>query len=327
MSARVPVGVIGVGALGRHHARHFSGNPEAELVGIHDSSAERAAEIANQLGCPAFQDLDLLLAKVKGVSIATPTPFHHEVGVRALERSVAVLMEKPIAASATQADDLIARAERRGVPLQVGQIERFNRAIRAAEPVLDHPRYIECERLAPFSVRGSDVSVILDLMVHDLDLVLHLTGAAGATDLRATGGALLSPHIDIANARLELAGGAVAVVTASRLSRERVRRVRIYQDNGYLSLDLSTGTAEFLRLRNGWRPGAVAASVDDVVERVALTAPEADALGLETSYFIRAIRGEQTPGVTGAEGRAALVLARAVEEAVARAPLAPVAAG
>lgn len=323
MTARVPVGVIGVGALGRHHARHLSRNPDAVLVGVCDASPDRAREIAAEVGTEAFSDVDALLAKVKGVSIAAPTSFHHQLGMRALGAGVAVLMEKPIAVTSAEADDLIAAADRADVPLHVGQIERFNRAVRAVEPVLRHPRFVACERLAPFSVRGSDVSVILDLMVHDLDLVLHLSGGARPTEIRAAGGALLSPHVDLAEARIEFAGGLVATVTASRLSRERVRRTRIYQDDGYLSLDLAAGQAEFTRLRSGWRPGTAAASLDDVVERQPLTAPEADALGLETGYFVKAIRGERTPGVTGAEGRAALVLARSVEEAVARAPLVP----
>jgi predicted dehydrogenase len=321
VTARVPVGVVGVGALGRHHARHLAQNPAAELVGVFDASPERAREIAGQLGTEPFTDLDALLARVRGVSIATPTPFHHEVGRRALDRGVAVLMEKPIAVTVAEADDLVARAAARGVPLHVGKIERFNRAVRAAEPVLRHPRFIECERLAPFALRGSDVSVVLDLMVHDLDLVLHLTGAS-ATDVRAVGGRLLSAHTDLANARIELAGGTVAVVTASRISRERVRRVRIYQDDGYLTLNLASGTGEFFRVRPGWAPGAHAA-LEDVVDRIQLTAPEADALGLETGYFVQALRGEATPAVTGQEGRAALALALAVEEAIARAPLIP----
>ena len=324
MTARVPVGVIGVGALGRHHARHLSRNPNATLVGVYDASPDRAREIAAEVGTEAFSDADALLRKVKGVSIAAPTPHHHQLGMEAFAAGVAVLMEKPIAVTAAEADALIGAAARAQVPLHVGQIERFNRAVRAAEPVLRNPRFISCERLAPFSLRGSDVSVILDLMVHDLDLVLHLSGGATPTEVRASGGALLSAHVDIADARIEFAGGLVANVTASRISRERVRRTRIYQDDGYLSLDLATGQAEFTRLRAGWRPGTGAASVDEVVERTSLMAAEADALGLETDYFVRAIHGEQTPGVTGVEGRAALALARSVEETVARAPLAPV---
>lgn len=325
MSARIPVGVIGVGALGRHHARHLSLHPGVQLVGIHDAAPARAAEIASQVGTEVFADLDALLDKVRGVSIAAPTSFHHAIGVRVLERGIGVLMEKPVTVTVAEADDLIARASRAGVPLQVGQIERFNRAVRAAEPAVRQPRFIECERLAPFTLRGSDVSVVLDLMVHDLDLVLHLTGNDTAVDVRADGGALLSASIDLANARIEFAGGAVASITASRLARGRVRRTRIYQTDGYLSLDLTAGTAEFTRLRGGWRPGQPAQSIDDVVERVVLTAPEADALGLEIGHFVDALAGRTSGGVSGTEGRAALALARSVEDAVARAPIVPAA--
>ncbi|HEU5359375.1 MAG TPA: Gfo/Idh/MocA family oxidoreductase [Gemmatimonadales bacterium] len=323
MSGPVPVGVIGVGALGRHHARHLAQHPGARLVGVYDASPARAAEIAAQVGTEAWSDVDALLGKVRGVSIAAPTSFHHELGMRALDRGVGVLMEKPITVTVAEADDLIARAIRAGVPLHVGQIERFNRAVRAIAPVVRRPRFIECERLAPFSLRGADVSVVLDLMVHDLDLALHLTGGAEAVDVRADGGALLSPTIDLARARIEFAGGAVASITASRLARGRVRRTRIYQADGYLSLDLATGAAEFTRLRAGWTPGQSAQSVDDVVERIPLTAPEADALGLEVGHFVDALGGRASGGVSGQEGRAALALARRVEDAVARAPIVP----
>ena len=153
--------------------------------------------------------------------------------------------------------------------LQVGHIERYNRAIRAAEPYLDGPRYIESQRLAPFQPRGTDVAVVLDLMIHDLDLVLHLTGGAEATEVRASGLSVLSSHLDMANARVEFANGAVALATASRVSRERIRRLRLFQPNGYLSLDLATGGGEFMRLRSDWRPGT-GAQLSDVVERLVL---------------------------------------------------------
>ena len=182
-----------------------------------------------------------------------PTPAHAEVGLRALGAGRAVLMEKPLAATLDQADALVDEAARRGVPLLVGHVERFNRAIRAARPYLGEPRYLESDRLAPFQPRGTDVAVVLDLMIHDLDLILHLTGGApvGGRAGQRRGGAL--PHLDMANARVEFATGAVANVTASRMARERVRRLRIFQPDGYLSLDLGDGTGKFMRLRDGWR--------------------------------------------------------------------------
>ncbi len=314
MTARVPVGVIGVGALGQHHARHLAGLSDVRLVGVYDVDRPRATKIAGELGTIAFADVDELLAQVEAVTVAVPTAAHAEVGIRALRRGVPVLMEKPLAATLAEADDLIAEARRRQVQLQVGHIERYNRAIRAAEAYLDGPRYIESLRLAPFQPRGTDVAVVLDLMIHDLDLVLHLTGSV-ATEVRASGLPVLSPHLDIANARVEFANGAVALATASRVARERIRRLRLFQPNGYFSLDLATGGGEFMRVRAGWQPGT-GRELADVVERIELAAPEADALSLELQSFVHAVRGEREVVVRGEEGRAALELALRVADAV-----------
>jgi len=326
VSRRLPIGVVGVGALGRHHARHLALLDEAELVGVCDTDPARAAAVAIECGTTAFQDLDALLARVEAVTVAVPTPAHATVGLRALERGVPALMEKPLAATVAEADALIAAARRGGLQLQVGHIERYNRALRAAEPYLDGPRYIESQRLAPFQPRGTDVAVVLDLMIHDLDLVLRLTGGAEATEVRASGLALLSAHLDIANARVEFNNGAVALATASRVSRERVRRLRLFQPNGYLSLDLASGGGEFMRVRGDWRPGTGNA-LTDVVERVLLEAPEADALQLELRSFVNAVRGEREVVVSGEEGRSALALALRVADAVRTSPLAVPAAG
>jgi len=324
--SRLRIGVVGVGALGRHHARHLAALDEAELVGVFDTDSARAADVAGELGTTAFPDLETLLSRVSAVSVAVPTPAHAAVGLRALERGVPVLMEKPLAATVAEADALIAAARRGGLQLQVGHIERYNRALRAAEPYLDGPRYIESQRLAPFQPRGTDVAVVLDLMIHDLDLVLRLSGGAEVTEVRASGLALLSQHLDIANARVEFGNGAVALATASRVSRERVRRLRLFQPNGYLSLDLASGGGEFMRVRPDWRPGTGNA-LSDVVERIVLEAPEADALQLELRSFVNAVRGEREVVVSGEEGRSALALALRVADAVRTSPLAIPAAG
>ena len=271
MSPRLPVGVIGVGALGQHHARHLACLEQVRLVGVYDTDRARASQVAKELATTAFTDIDDLLRRVEAVTVAVPTPAHAEVGTRALDRGVPVLMEKPLAVTLAEADDLIASARRRQVQLQVGHIERYNRALRAAEPFLDGPRYIESLRLAPFQPRGTDVAVVLDLMIHDLDLVLHLTGST-ATEVRASGLPVISPHLDLANARVEFANGAVALATASRVARERVRRLRLFQPNGYFSLDLASGGGEFMRVRSGWQPGT-GRELADVVERIALQAP------------------------------------------------------
>jgi predicted dehydrogenase len=312
---RLPIGVIGVGALGRHHARHLAALPEAELVGIFDVDRTRARAVAAEHGTRAFDDVDELLGRVEAVSIAVPTVHHAEVGLHVLRRGIPVLMEKPLAGTLAEADALIAMADAQGVQLQVGHIERFNPAVRAAAPYLGSPLYVESQRLAPYQPRGTDVAVVLDLMIHDLDLILHLTGGAEPSDVRASGIAVLSPNLDIANARVEFAGGAVANVTASRVARERIRKLRLFQHDGYLSLDLAAGTGSFLRVRAGWQPGT-GGELSDAVEMIPLAAPAADALGLELQSFVHAVRGDREAVVTGLEGRAALALALRVTSAV-----------
>ncbi|MBX3145748.1 MAG: Gfo/Idh/MocA family oxidoreductase [Gemmatimonadales bacterium] len=312
---RLPVGVIGVGALGRHHARHVARLPDAELVGVHDTDAARGQEIAQANGTSFFADLDGLLDRVEAVTVAVPTPDHATVGLRALARGRAVLMEKPLAASLAEADALLAASSRSGAPLFVGHIERFNRAVRAAEPYLGEVRYFESTRLAPFQPRGADVAVILDLMIHDLDLVLHLSRGSPAVEVRASGVAVLTPHVDIVNSRVEFGSGAVANITASRVARERVRKLRLFQPNGYFSLDLAAGTGVFMRLRSD-RPANGALNLEEIVEVIPLAAPEQDALGEEIRSFVRSVRGEEAAVVSGAEGRAALELALRVGEAV-----------
>lgn len=318
----VKVGVIGVGALGWHHARHLAAMPEADLVGVYDILPHRAAYVAAQLGIRACASREELLARCQAVTIAVPTSAHAEVGLAALEAGRPALMEKPLAATVGEADRLIDRADASGTLLQVGHIERFNRALRAAVGYLGHPLFIEGERLAPYQPRGTDVPVVLDLMIHELDLILHLAGGPTAVDVRANGAAVLSPLLDVAHARVEFDTGLVASVTASRIAENRVRRLRVYQEEGYLALDLATGQGEFLRLRNGWTPGGDH-SLADVAERIRLEAPSADALRLELESFLHAVRGEREVVVTAHEGRAALGLALRVADAIRQATPAP----
>ena len=252
--------------------------------------------------------------------MAVPTPAHVAVGLAVLERGIPVLVEKPLADSVAGAERLVRVASERGLVLQVGHVERFNRAVRAAAPYLEEPRFLQIDRLAPFQPRGTDVAVILDLMIHDLDLVLELV-RADVTDVRATGVPLLTPHVDIANARIEFANGAVANVTASRVSRERTRKLRIFQPTGYFSLDLAQGSGDFYRLRAGWQTMA-ATRLEQIVEHVRLEAPEAEPLSLELESFLRAVRGEEEVVVSGAAGVQALALACRVADAVQASPLA-----
>ena len=321
MSERpVRVGVIGTGALGFHHARLLRRMPGVQFAGIYDKNPARAAEVSRELATTAHSGLEALLAVADAVTVAVPTPAHTEVGLAVLERGKALLMEKPLADSLAGAEALVACAEQQRVLLQVGHVERFNRAVRAAGPHLEEPRFLQIDRLAPFQPRGTDVAVILDLMIHDLDLVLELVRSS-VTDVRATGVAILTPHVDIANARIEFTNGAIAVVTASRVSRERTRKLRIFQPTGYFSLDLAQGTGDFFRLKPGWQDRD-ATKLEQIVEHVRLDAPEAEPLELELASFVRAVRGDAEVAVSGVAGAQALALAFRVADAIQASPLA-----
>jgi predicted dehydrogenase len=303
--------VVGAGGLGIHHIRILRDMPEAALAGFYESRAERAQQVSTDLGVRAFASLDELIEAVDALTIVVPTPAHHAVAKRALERGRHLLIEKPIASTLAEADDLLAAARKMGALVQTGHVERFNRAIRAALPYVDRPRFIESDRLASFNPRGSDVAVVLDLMIHDIDLVRTLVGGK-MSSIHAVGIPVLTPTIDIANARLAFESGAVANITASRVSRERMRKVRIFQQSGYLSLDLAAGNGEFYRLKRDLDLAALtqgAVGVEAFVERIALEAPEGEPLRLEFESFLRAVRGEAEVPVTGEDGREALAVA------------------
>jgi predicted dehydrogenase len=320
VSAPLRVGVVGTGALGFHHARLLRGMPGVDFAGIYDKNPARAAEVAHQLETIAHPSLDALLERAEAVTVAVSTPAHAAVGLAVLDRRIPLLMEKPLADSVEGAEQLVRRAAQQGVVLQVGHVERFNRAVRAAAPYLDEPRFLQIDRLAPYQPRGTDVAVILDLMIHDLDLVLELVRSEVA-DVRATGVAILTPHVDIANARIEFTNGAVANVTASRVSRERTRKLRIFQPTGYFSLDLAQGIGDFYRLKPGWQ-SLGATKLEQIVAHERLEAPEAEPLKLELESFLRAVRGAEEVVVSGAAGAQALALAFRVADAVQASPLA-----
>ena len=311
MSAPVRLGVVGAGSLGYHHARIARDLPGLVFRGIFEANAERAGTVSRDLGIRAYPTLDALLDDVDAVSIVTPTPAHHAVAMRALARGKHLLIEKPITVTLEEADELLALAERQGVLVQIGHVERFNRAIRAAQPHVDRPLFIDSDRLAPFNPRGSDVAVVLDLMIHDIDLVLTLIGG-GVRDVTAAGVGVLTPSIDIANARVTFDSGAVATITASRVSKERMRKLRIFQRNGYISLDLAAGTGELYRLREDVDlPTLVtqAQPLEAFVERIPLEAPEGEPLRLELESFAEALRGRAPVVVSGRAGREALAVA------------------
>ena len=317
----VRVGVVGAGALGFHHVRILRDVPGAQLIGFYEARPERAAAVTKELGVRAFDQLEALLDAVDAATIVVPTPAHYTVARAALERGTHLLIEKPIAATLDEADELLSIAARTGAVVQTGHVERFNRAIRAALPYVEKARFIESDRLAPFNPRGSDVAVVLDLMIHDIDLVRTLVGGH-VRDVSAVGVPVLTPFVDIANARLRFDDGAVANITASRVSRERMRKVRIFQESGYLSLDLGSGDGEFFRLRRDVDFAELAKgaqSVEAFVERVPLHAPEGEPLRLEFESFLAALRGEIPVTVSGEDGREALAVALNIVREIERA--------
>jgi predicted dehydrogenase len=317
----VRVGVIGAGGLGQHHIRILRDMQGPDFAGFVDTDAARAATVAGELGVRAFDTLDALLDVVDAVTVAVPTPAHFEVAQRVLARGVHALIEKPIATTLEQADAMLALARQHGALVQTGHVERFNRAIRAAIPYVDAPRFIESDRLAPFNPRGADVAVVLDLMIHDIDLVHTLVGGKAAS-VSAVGVPVLTPFVDIANARLAFDSGAVANITASRVSRERMRKLRIFQQSGYLSLDLGAGNGEFFRMRGDVDVAALATAplaLEQFVERIPLEAPEGEPLRLEFESFLAAVRGEAPVAVTGEAGREALAVALQIVHDIERA--------
>lgn len=314
------VGVVGAGSLGFHHIRILRDLPGIRFSGFVETRRERAGEVESELGVKVHESLDDLLAVSDAVIVVVPTSAHFSVASAAIERGKHVFIEKPITTTLEEADALLELAKKKGVIVQIGHIERFNRAVRAALPYVNKPRFIDSERLAPFSPRGSDVAVVLDLMIHDIDLLLTLVGS-GAKEISAVGVPVLTPMLDIANARVTFTSGAVANITSSRISRERKRKIRIFQQSGYLSLDLAAGTGEFFRLRSDIDPLAVRSAPADItafLDRIKLEADEGEPLKLELESFVSALKGEGPVVVTGDEGRLALGVALQIVKEIER---------
>lgn len=320
MKAPPRVGVVGAGSLGFHHIRILRDLPGIRFAGFVETRRDRAAEVEEQLGVAAHAGLAELLDVSDAVVIVVPTPAHFAVASEAIAQGKHVFIEKPITTTLEEADTLLDLARERGVTVQIGHIERFNRAVRAALPFVTRPRFIDSERLAPFSPRGSDVAVVLDLMIHDIDLLLTLVGST-AKDIAAVGVPVLTPMLDIANARVTFASGAVANITSSRISRERKRKIRIFQQSGYLSLDLGAGTGEFFRLKPDIDPLTVRTAPVDIaafVDRIPLEAPEGEPLRLELESFVAALTGAGPVVVTGEDGRLALGVALRIVQEIER---------
>ncbi len=296
--------VIGVGHVGRHHARILSRLAGVRLVAVVDLIAARAAEVARESGARACTDARAVLDEVDAVTIAVPTSAHAEVARLFLERGVAVLVEKPMAASVAEADALVAAARASGAVLGVGHTERFNPAVRTAVPLVTTPRFIEVHRLSGFPARSLDVDVVFDVMIHDLDVILSVVRSEPIA-VDAVGVPVLTDRYDIANARLRFASGCVANVTASRISRDRMRKIRFFQPDTYLSVDYAAQEVEAWRLvrTDGPRPR---------IEGGKVPVARAEPLALELADFVAAARERRAPLVGGADGRRALALAERI---------------
>ena len=298
-------GVIGVGYLGRFHAEKYAGCKGVKLVGVADSDGARAREAGAKLRCKAFFDYRELLPHVDLVSIAVPTESHHAVARAAIEAGVHLLLEKPVTRTLAEADALVSLARERQLRFGAGHLERFNPAFRALEKQLDRPLFIDCERLSGFTQRGTDVDVVLDLMIHDLDLVLAMVKSEPVS-VSACGFSVLTGSIDIANARLEFADGCVANLSASRVSQTPVRKLRVFQADLYISADLQAAKLRAVR------------KAPDAMRTVESESnfDGADALRAEVEAFVGAVRDERDPPVTGEDGRRALALALEVGQRV-----------
>lgn len=312
------VGVLGVGSLGFHHARILRDVPGAEMAGVFDDNPARLQTVAQELGVRAFRSREELLEHVDAAVIAVPTTVHTEVALPAIDAGVHLLIEKPIASTLDEAERIVSAARAKGLVVATGHVERFNGALRACEPYLEDPRFIESHRLAPFNPRGTDVAVVLDLMIHDIDLVLGLVGRP-VEGVDSIGVPVLTGSADIANARLSFQNGAVANITASRVSFERMRKIRFFQHSGYISLDLAAGTGEFLRLKPGARlpEGEMGvAALLGLVERIELKGDGTEPLRAELQAWVSAVRGEGPLVVSGEDGRDALRVALQIMERI-----------
>lgn len=297
----VRVAVVGVGHLGRHHARVLSELPEATLVGVVDADAARAQAIASSSGCEVFPDVTALIGKVDAVSIASPTEVHASLALPLLAAGIDVLVEKPMTRSLDEADALLAAARASGALLAVGHIEQFNPAVEAARPHVHDPRFIEVHRLGTFPERSLDIDVVFDLMIHDLGVVLEWVKSP-VVQVEAVGVPVLTPRVDIANARLRFANGCIANLTASRISREPTRKIRFFQPSTYVSIDYKAQEVEVWGLvpQAEGLPRIGGGKLDVLRE---------EPLRRELADFVAAVRDRRPPGVPGERGREALALA------------------
>ncbi|HEB70320.1 MAG TPA: Gfo/Idh/MocA family oxidoreductase [Desulfobulbus sp.] len=305
----IKVGVIGVGYLGRFHAQKYAAMEGVQLVGVVDLDPDRAEQIAGECGTKAFTDYHLLLEQVDAVSIVVPTSYHHEVAKDCIARSVDLLVEKPFTTTLAEADELIELADEKNLILQVGHLERFNPAVLAMQPLLTHPLFIEAHRISVFKNRGTDVDVILDLMIHDIDIILSIIDSPLQT-IHTVGAPVITPLTDIANARLIFENGCTANVTVSRISMDNIRRMRIFQPGQYLSVDFSKKEVMSIRLKQGVQNNQPLPDISKY------GFPDQDALELELRDFVTNVRKRSRPVVSGIEGRRVLAIALEVVDQI-----------
>jgi predicted dehydrogenase len=300
--------VIGVGHLGKHHARILSTMPGVELVAVVDTNRARAAEIAAAHGTIPLGDASELTGKVDAVTIAVPTGIHRDIALPFLAAGVGVLVEKPMARSLAEADEMIAAAAKAGAVLAVGHTERFNPAVAVARPLVANPRFIEVHRLGVFPERSLDIDVVFDLMIHDLDVVLSLVDSE-VESIDAVGVPVLTGRVDIANARVRFANGCLANLTASRISRDRVRKIRFFQPSAYLSIDYAAQKVEMYKLVTGGGMPSIQGGDMPVTNE--------EPLARELTDFVDAVTSKRAPLVTGEQGRRALAVAQAITDKIA----------
>jgi len=319
---KIPVGVVGIGHLGKIHASLYRDVISADLIGVYDIDLDKAKRVASEMNTVAFADMNQLLKKVEAVNIVTPTSTHHEIAKRALDHNCHLFIEKPIMTSESEAEEIIQIAKRKDKLLQVGHIERFNPAVLAISDVTLKPLFIESHRLASFNPRGTDVAVILDLMIHDLDLILSLVKSK-PVQIDASGVGVVSETIDIANARIQFENGCVANITASRISAKKMRKMRIFQPNSYISIDFVEGFSEIYYIDDNvvtFENGTLAFSLGQIeegdkrkdIKYNKLQRSDVNPLKIEISAFIECIQTKIPPLVSGEDGLAALRLANQV---------------
>jgi predicted dehydrogenase len=310
---RIRVGVVGVGSLGQHHARHFSLNERCQLVGVADVKTSTAARVAKACETEALTDYHDLLDRLDAVSVVVPTPLHYEVADDFLRAGVHVLVEKPITSTVEEARRLVDRAHEKGLVLQVGHIERFNAAIRKLREILKKPRFVECHRLGPYDPRVKDVGVVLDLMIHDLDILLEIVQSP-IVEFESVGVPILSQCEDIANTRIKFANGCIANLTASRVTPTKKRKIRIFQEDAYIAIDYDRQSMEIYRRVELPRKQGQEARHEIVRKRIRLR--QGDKLQLELDHFLDCVEQGQRPLVDGETGAEALEAAVQISEQI-----------